>query len=158
MRTAGWLALAGVVGLAGGCAHEAAKVAPPAHGARVALLPAESEQFPAAATALNTALRDAPLDALGERFLSKVSLEVVQLSIECVDASAACYAAAGRALAADRLLFAQLAPNGHGLRVTVTLFDVRAAAPAKQSAGDFPDEQEAARGAARLVDTVVAPR
>jgi hypothetical protein len=158
MRSIGMAALVALIALGAGCAHGAAvsAVARP----RVALLPAESEQFPTVATAVNTSLREAPVDAIGDRFLSKVSLEVVQLSIECVDATNGCFTAVGRALKADRLLLAQIASAGgeaaaSSVRVTVVLFDVPKGAPERQASGVFPDETEAARAVRRLVDQVV---
>jgi hypothetical protein len=138
-----------------GCAHGPA---PRGRSIRLALLPAESEQFPAVATALNTSLRDAPVGGVDDRFLSKVSLEVVQLSIECVDPTAACYAAVGRALGADRLLLGQLAPGTEpagSLRVTVTLFDVNAGAPLRNGARVFSDGAEAEKGVKELVAQVL---
>ena len=53
----------------------------------------------------------------------------MQLSIECVEPTSACYTAVGRSLTAQRLLLAQVAegaPKRHdkSLRVTLTLLDV----------------------------------
>ena len=109
--------------------------------------------------ALNTALRDTPVADGRERFMSKVSLEVVQLSIECVDPTAACYAAVGRALAADRLLLGQIVPvkgRPQALRVTVTLFDVPGAAPIKTVEREFDGAEAALQGVKGAVDEVVA--
>jgi hypothetical protein len=97
-----------------GCAYPPPPVAsppPPPHRSRLAVLPTESEQFPTVAAEANAALRAVRIAGVEELFQSSVSLEVVQLSIECVDPTDACYSAVGKALAADRLLLAQIAPD-----------------------------------------------
>src|SRR5689334_8889584 len=65
-----------------------AKPAAPAKTTRLVVLPAESLAFPRAAKATTESLMQARVDGLGVAQVSKVSLEVVQLSIECVDATA----------------------------------------------------------------------
>src|SRR4051812_39355627 len=62
---------------------------------RLVALPAESEAFPNVARAATDSLSRAQVRWLGAAQVSKVSLEVVQLSIECVDSSASCYQAVG---------------------------------------------------------------
>src|SRR4051812_7155544 len=71
---------------------------------QLAVIPAESDAFPRAARAISRSLAAAKITGVGETRVSKASLEVVQLSIECVDASAVCYQAIGRSMAANRLL------------------------------------------------------
>ena len=79
------------------------------------------------------------------------SLEVVQLSIECVEPTVACYEAVGKQLAANRLLFAQIAPEKRKkLTVTITLFDVDAREP-RTAQRTFANEKEASAGIADLV-------
>lgn len=144
--------------LAMGCHHSA----PAAHAAsnttQLVVLPAESDAFPRAATAVSTALSNATVAGVDGKKLSKVSLEVVQLSIECNDPTPACYAAVGKSLTADKLLFAQLdAKDKHKLEVTITLFDVARAAPAKTAQKTYASEAEASAGAAALVGQAVHP-
>jgi len=118
---------------------------------KLAVLPAESAAFPHAAKAATDALVAAHVDA--DRHVSKVSLEVVQLSIECVDQTPACLQAAGKSLAADELLFAQLAaePKQH-VKHTVTRFDVAAGRVRGTAHKVFASEGEASAGAAGLVE------
>jgi hypothetical protein len=129
----------------------AATPPPPAAKIKLAVLPAESDKFPSAARAITDSLAAAQVTGIDERELSKVSLEVVQLSIECVEPTVGCYAAVGKQLAANRLLFAQIgAEKKKKLKVTITLFDVDAAAP-KSAERIFANEKEATAGIADLV-------
>jgi hypothetical protein len=127
--------LVGVLFLFFGCAHapspRASAPPPPTPPARtkLAVLPVDADQFPLVAEALNKALHDVKVAGIDDYFLSKVALEVVQLSIECVQATSDCYKAAGKSLAANKLLLAHITALGKRkkdktLRVTVTLFDV----------------------------------
>lgn len=118
---------------------------------KLAVLPAESAKYPDVARALTSSLAKATVAGVDRTEVSKVSLEVVQLSIECVEPTVDCYAKVGKSLAANRILFAQLAPGGkHQVRVTVTLFDVDTRAP-KRTQKVFATEQDATRGIADLV-------
>lgn len=118
---------------------------------KLAVLPAESYKFPAAARAATESLTSADVAGVDEREVSKVSLEVVQLSIECVEPTVSCYEAVGKQLAANRLLFAQIAPEKRKkLTVTITLFDVDAREP-KTAQRTFANEKEASAGIADLV-------
>jgi hypothetical protein len=118
---------------------------------KLAVLPAESDKFPKTAAAITDSLAAAQVAGIDEREVSKVSLEVVQLSIECVEPTAGCYAAVGKQLAANRLLFAQIgAEKKKKLKVTVTLFDVDTLAP-KTAERIFANEKEATAGVADLV-------
>src|ERR1700679_526608 len=98
-----------VVAVVAGCAH-AKPIAPTAPVAKIKLLtlPTESDAFPSIASAATTALDHARVHGVDEQATTKVSIEVVQLSIECVDPSASCYEAAAKSLAANKLLFAQV--------------------------------------------------
>jgi hypothetical protein len=116
----------------------------------LAVLPAESSEFPRAAQAYTTSLARAAVSGIDHTDLSKVSLEVVQLSIECVEPTNACYAQVGKSLHANRLLFAQLSGGGRNVKVTVTLFDVDAGTP-KRAQKVFRSERAATAGAAELV-------
>jgi hypothetical protein len=122
-----------------------------AGGVTLAVLPAESDDYPRAARALTDSLNDAKIGGIDRKELSKVSLEVVQLSIECVEPSPKCYAEVGKSLAANRLLFAQIAKSHrHHVQVTVTLFDVDSLEP-RTTQKSFASEQEATAGIKELV-------
>lgn len=133
-----------VLALAAGCAH-----APVAHDeqrrVKLAVLPVDAEPFPRVASALNTRLREVRVVGVDDYFLSKVTLEVVQLSIECVEPSAACYSAVGRSLAVQELLIAQVAPaaNKRGVRVTLTRFDVARSSATNVVDASYRNEDEA---------------
>jgi hypothetical protein len=119
---------------------------------QLAVLPAESDAFPRAASALSASLTGAQVAGVDRTSVSKVSLEVVQLSIECVDASDACYQAIGRSMSANRLLFARIdARAARRLRVTVTLYDVDARSAKRTAEKLFVNEDQAVAGAAALV-------
>jgi len=117
------------------------------------VIPAESDAFPRAARAVSGLLAGARVAGVDTRSISKVSLEVVQLSIECVDPTDACYQAIGRSMAANRLLFARIDSSGkrRQLRVTVTLYDVDARAARRTAQKLFASEDQAIDGAAALV-------
>ena len=117
------------------------------------MIPAESDAFPRAARAVSGLLAGARVAGVDTRSISKVSLEVVQLSIECVDPTDACYQAIGRSMAANRLLFARIDTSGkrRQLRVTVTLYDVDARAARRTAQKLFASEDQAIDGAAALV-------
>jgi hypothetical protein len=132
------------------CAH--GKVAPVTPVAKVKLLtlPAESDAFPAIALAATTALGHAKVGGVDEASTSKVSIEVVQLSIECLDPTAICYDAAARSLAANKLLFAQIDVDGAKPKVTVTLFD-RASKTPRTAERTYATESAAVAGLDGLV-------
>jgi len=120
---------------------------------RLAVIPADSDAFPRAARAVSASLSSARIPGVGTTAVSKVSLEVVQLSIECVDPTDACYQAIGRSMSANRLLFARIDPGvtRRELRVAVTLYDVDAGSAKRTAAKLFPTEDQAVEGAAALV-------
>jgi len=141
------------------CGHAAAPPvppAPPSHKVQLAVIPADSDVFPRAARAVSASLATAKVSGIDQTRVTKVSLEVVQLSIECVDPTAACYGAIGRSMSANRLLFARIDGGAHKrqLKITVTLFDVDANAATQTAAKLFATEDEAAAGAAALVAEV----
>ena len=143
--------------MACGGAHSppAAPVAAPGR-LQLAVIPAESDAYPSAARAVSASLAAAKLRGVEETRVSKAPLEVVQLSIECVDASDACYQAIGRSLSANRLLFARIdgGASKRQLKVTVTLYDVDAREVRRTRAQLFDSEREASAGAAALVAEV----
>lgn len=119
---------------------------------RLAVIPADSDAFPRAARAVSTSLSSARIAGVDATAVSKVSLEVVQLSVECVDTTDACYQAIGRSMSANRLLFARIDPaTRRQLRVTVTLYDVDAGSAKRTAAKLFPTEDQAVAGVAALV-------
>ncbi|HZS35654.1 MAG TPA: hypothetical protein VFF06_02450 [Polyangia bacterium] len=157
---------------ASGCGPAASTSPPPRRGQamapsdnriKLAVLPVESDAFPRAAAAINDLLRDVHVRGVDDYFMSKVALEVVQLSIECVEQTTACYSAVGKSLTAQRLLLAQIAPAGtrkrdKSLRVTITLFDVDAGAAANVADRTYKNEVEAMQGVSELLDQAVKPR
>lgn len=116
----------------------------------LAILPAESDAFPRTAEALTDSLRKASVSGIDRTQLSQVSLEVVQLSIECVEPTTACYAAVGKSLEANRLLFAELSGSKQRVKVTITLFDVDTQSP-KSAEKVYASEREATAGIADLI-------
>ena len=160
--------LAAALVLAMGCAHEAAApkiatVAPPPQQRRVklAVLPVESDVFPKVASGLNALFHDVQLKGIDDYFLSKVTLEVVQLSIECVEQSTACYLAVGKSLAAQKLLLGHIVAGATAtkgkkkdrvpaVKVSVTLFDVDSGAP-HEVEKSFKTELDAANGIGDLM-------
>jgi hypothetical protein len=126
--------------------------------ARLVALPAESATFPRLAQVATDSLSRAQVTGLGAAQVSKVSLEVVQIAIECVDPSSACYQAVGRSLTANSLLFAQIAAlKRQQLKITVTLFDVDAKAARTKAEKVFESEDEATAGIADLVAEATRP-
>ena len=120
---------------------------------KLAVLPAESYAFPKAARAITSSLTKANVTGIDDRHVSKVSLEVVQLSIECVEPTVVCYEAVGKSLAANRLLFAAIEPASKKsvkVKVTVTLFDVDARYP-QTAQKTFANEADASTGIDALV-------
>ena len=131
--------------------HSQKPAAKPSAKITLAVLPAESDAFPKAARAVTESLSNAKVSGIDDREMSKVSLEVVQLSIECVEPTVVCYEAVGKSLSANRLLFAAIEPaSKKQLKVTVTLFDVDARYP-HSAQRTFPNEKAASSGINDLV-------
>jgi hypothetical protein len=132
---------------------------PPLSKVQLAVLPAESDAYPRAARAVSASLSSVRIAGIAATATSRVSLEVVQLSIECVDPTDACYRAIGRSMSANRLLFARIDPGAtrRQLRVTVTLYDVDAGSAKRIAAKLFPTEDQAVAGAAALVAEATQP-
>ena len=157
LAACGWLTASSMLAACGG--HPPPPPPPPAPKVvTLAILPAESDAFPAAAKAATDSLAQAHVTGVDRTQLSKVSLEVVQLSIECVESTPACYQAVGRSLAADRLLFAQIAPGPKKkqLKVTVSLFNVQVADAPKTAEAVFKSEKEASAKIGDLVTEVTS--
>jgi hypothetical protein len=136
------------------CAHAPASVATPVEApVTLVMLSTESDSFPTVATAATGALAHARVAGVTRTVTKTVSIEVVQLSIECVDATAACYGSAARSLSAGKLLFAQIDGEHAKPRVTITLFDATTNVP-KASQRTFASEAAAVAGVDNLVAEV----
>lgn len=159
LRTSGRLAVISMMACGGAHPAPPARVeaARPAPRVQLAVIPAETDTFPRAAAAVNESLAAARVRGIDDKRVSKVSLEVVQLSIECVDQTAACYEAIGRSLSVNRLLFARIdrGAKKRQLKITVTLFDVDGRSATRTQQKVFASDAEAADGAAALVTEVV---
>ena len=118
---------------------------------RLAWMPLEAFEGPVA-QAINEQMSRARPPGTSASVKAAVSMEVAQLAIECIEPTAACYAAVGRSLNADRLLWAELDPSGGDdkIVVTIVMFDVQAGKSARR-AGTFADAQAARAGVADLV-------
>jgi hypothetical protein len=151
--------LLGSMLLAFGCAHAPAPHAeapPPKLRIKLAVLPVDGDQFPHIAASLNNALHDVKLDGVDDYFLSKVTLEVVQLSIECVQPSSECLSAVGKSLSANKFLMGRVVGVGkrkrdRSVRVTITLFDVDAGAASNVVDRVYRTQELASEGAHDLV-------
>jgi len=157
-----------ILALLAGCASS-----PPAkHGERVpekaperrrlklAVLPVESDSYPRLAKGINGLFHDIQVPGVDDYFLSKVTLEVAQLAIECVDVTNECWSAVGKSLTSDRLLLANINRGGkkkHDKAVTlsVTYFDVGSGAPVHVVNKNFKTEEEALRGMKDVIDNAV---
>jgi hypothetical protein len=120
---------------------------------RMAVIPVENDSYPKVAAAINEAFKTVRLRAVDDYFRSKVTLDVVQLSIECVDPTSACYTAVGKSLNANVLLMAQISapPKRSGVRVTITVFNVDTGAPLHSGVRTFRHADEAVAGVNALV-------
>jgi hypothetical protein len=139
-----------VVAVVMGCAHSKPIATTPVAKIKLLTLPTESDAFPTIAKAATTALEHANVNGVDEHGATKVSIEVVQLSIECVDPSDSCYDAAAKSLAANKLLFAQIDVDDKKPKVSVTLFD-RANRAAHTVAHTYATEADAVAGLGGLV-------
>lgn len=121
-------------------------------------LPVESDVFPRTATLVSDHLRRARVVGYAEPKLSKVSLEIVQLSIECFDPTLECYQTAGKHLQADAILFAVIEPTAQKdeLVITVSLFDVASKSWIRRAAKKFPTEDDVPYDIREVVSKVTA--
>ena len=149
------VAIAAVGGF--GCAHAKPTAEAPPYVAgthRLVALPTDKISYPNAAERATEYLTRTRVRGFDAPQLAKVSLEVAQLSIECVEANGTCYAAVGRSLGANALLFVQLEPGPEPdqVRVSVTLFDVDGATPKRTARKLFDTEQDAVYGVRDVVE------
>jgi hypothetical protein len=143
-----------------GCAtttHQAARSPPapvrPPPRVRLAWLPFDAHASSGLTAAVNVQLERAKIAGVTESFQAPVSMEMAQLAIECIDKTARCYAAVGRSVGADRLLWADLDRRGHGnLTLRVALFDVERGAVVHEAAQSYPS----ASAAQADVETLIA--
>jgi hypothetical protein len=146
------------------CTHQASTpvVVTPEHptppkGIRLAVLPVESDGFPEVAEWLSNLLADVRVSGVDEYFKPHVALEVVQLSVECIDSTPQCYSQVGKSLQANKLLMAVIT-GGSGrkrdrtLKVRVVLFDVDRGAEITSGEKQFKNKDEALADAEELVD------
>ena len=133
--------------------HPAAKPqAAPAHKVRLAVFPAESSDFPKTAKEMTRVMSGAKIAGIDDLVVAKTSLGDAQLLIECNDATPDCYAAVGKSLAADRLMFADIAKEAKKkLKISITVFDVAAHRDAGHAEKVFATEAEAAAALDGLV-------
>lgn len=156
-QTLGALLVVALLGCAGGRPAPAPPAPPPT--IRLAVLVAESTRFPRAARAANASLGAARIEGVDETQVASVSLEVVQLSIECVEPTDDCYQAVGRTLGVNRVLFAQIGKGAKRRqpKVTVTLFDVDRKMTTRRAAKVFANERAAIKGVAALIGEATGP-
>jgi len=151
-----------LAGAALGCGGHAARpeqpAPPPPPKVVLAVMPAEAQEFPTVAKAASEALAQARVTGVDETKVWKASIDVVKLQIECDDQTPACYAAAGKELHADRLLFAVIVPAPKKqIDVTVTLFDVDATAEKRSAHEVYASEAAAVAGVGKLVAEATQP-
>src|SRR6202142_1547874 len=85
------LAVLLVVGAA--CSHaQPAQVVAPRAKIKLAVIPADGDQFPRAAERVTASMTRARIGGVDETQIAKVPLADVQVLIECNDATVACYA------------------------------------------------------------------
>jgi hypothetical protein len=155
-----------LVCLLGACASQPAPAprraaqTPAAGPVRLVWLPVESLVAPAIAGSANDALaRVRPRDAT-QSARAAVSMEVAQLTIECVQPTPACHAAVGRSLGADRLLWVEVrAPAGvPAVAVALEVFDVGRGASVQRAERTFKDASAAGAGIATFIEQAVGAK
>ncbi|HVX97342.1 MAG TPA: hypothetical protein VHK47_20680 [Polyangia bacterium] len=137
---------------------------PPAAAApatvRLAVMPLEVRTSGELAAVINPRLKGVTVDGVTDTFQAPVSMEMAQLAIECIDHTPACYAAVGRSVGADRLLWAELERGGRGgaVKLRIALFDVARGEMLRQGGRAYPSVKAARAGGAALVDEVFGLR
>ena len=148
----GFSGLAGALVGGAGCAHGIG-----AGGARLGVLPVESEAFPSVAAEVSGILREVKPEKT-EVFVSKVTMDVAQLSVECIEATSACYSAVGKAMGVNRILFSRVLTSKEPekqVRVVVTLFDVDAQKTVKAADHSYKSAADAQKRVRKLVTQAV---
>jgi len=121
---------------------------------RLAVLPSDPLLFADVATALDHQLAQARLSGVGPTVRAKVSMEVAQLTLECVSQTDACFTQVGRFLQVDRLLWGSIARGAQpsGVKITVVLLDVGKGTPVARAEATYPQSDAAIVGLRQLVD------
>jgi hypothetical protein len=154
-RLAGPLALLGLVGCAHGGGSHASGASAAGPSVRLAWLPLEPLLAADVVKTVNDRLGHLAVPGAARSYRAPVSMEVAQLALECIEPTANCYAAVGRSVGADRLLWAELGPGSESdesLRVAVVLFDVRGSAVLRRVEHTYDGLDAARAGVAALVD------
>jgi hypothetical protein len=160
------LLLGALFGALHGCATKAPPKAAALHrdaasdpSVRLAVMPADSLLYADIASALDEQLGHARIAGARTAIRAKISMEVAQLSLECVSPTDECYAQVGRFLQVDRLLWGQIARDvpSSGVKVTVVLLDVARGMQLGRAEEVFPKNDAAIGGLRRLVDRAAAP-
>jgi hypothetical protein len=127
---------------------------------KLAVLPSDPLLFADVAGALDQQLARTHLSGMGPTVRAKVSMEVAQLTLECVSPTDECYTRVGRYLEVDRLLWGQIArdPRSTGVRVTIVLLDVGRGAPLGRAEEIFARNEAAIGGLRKLVDQATGTR
>jgi hypothetical protein len=117
-------------GLTGGGCQPALTAPPPASPAaarpRVALIPIESNRYGKVAQQLNEVVTGLIDTGLWDVERPKIGIEDLQISIECIEATPACFSALAQSLKVDRLHFGRLSRDGkRQVKVTLFLFDAK---------------------------------
>jgi hypothetical protein len=158
----GFKAWIGLVGFVLGCASAKpppAVVAPPPPVVE-ARPPVRLVWFPVEARAASKDVVSAANDQLAHLSMkdvtqvapAPVSLEMAQLTIECIDKTPGCFSKVGRSLNADRMVWADVERGGQGaVTVKVSMFDVAKGAITKNAKRTFPTPKEARDGVAGVV-------
>ena len=126
---------------------------------RLAVLPSDPLLFADIAHALDRQLSQARLSGVGPMVRANVSMEVAQLTLECVSPTDDCYTQVGRFLGVDRLLWGSITrdPLSPGVRVTVVLLDVKRGAAVARAEQSFAQSEAAIGGLRKLVDRATGP-
>src|SRR5262245_5098940 len=160
---AGLVSLGALLWLAQGCAAKPRPtVTSPAQlsvqkSVRLAWLPVEEHLFAELGPEVNHRLESAKPEGVDVTFMAPVSMEVAQLSLECIQQTIPCYLEVGKMLAANRLLWASIAPVGKrsGMKITLVLFDVDRAQVVRRSEETFAGGEAARIGLDDLVTSTL---
>jgi hypothetical protein len=136
---------------------ETARKPEPPPPQRLAWMPLDAYDGPVA-QAVNDQMSRTKPPGTSTTVKAAVSMEVAQLAIECIQPTPACYAAVGRSMNADRLMWVELdgAASNEKIQITVVMFDVQAGKSSRR-VGTFADLQAARAGVPELVERAADP-
>src|SRR4051812_2255984 len=143
-----------------GCGAPPPEANAPASNSRAFVaMKVESDAFPKSAELATSLLGRARLRDFDPPTMTKVSLETVQLSIECNDPTIDCYVAVGRAVSAHTLLFGVIepGPSPGSLKFTANLLDVDGKKFIHRASKVFPSEDDAAYDMKLVVNEATKP-